>query len=49
MIFFIFSRNLLNKKLPKFYALVMQVSNNTYLFVASCEIKYTTYIVCLRL
>jgi hypothetical protein len=31
--------------MPKFYALVMQVSKNTYLFVASWEIKYATYIV----
>jgi hypothetical protein len=33
------------KKLPKFYAMGMKVSNNMYLFVMSCEIKYATYIV----
>jgi hypothetical protein len=32
------------KKLPKFYALVMQVSNNIYLLVSG-EIQYATYIV----
>jgi hypothetical protein len=32
------------KKLPKFDALVMQASNNIYLSMVSCEIKYVTYI-----
>jgi hypothetical protein len=31
--------------MPKFYALVLQVSKNTYLIVASFEIKYATYTV----
>ncbi len=35
--------------LPKYYALVMQVSKNTYLFLVSCEIKDATYIVGRRL
>jgi hypothetical protein len=35
--------------MPKCNALVMQVSKNTYLFVASCEIKYATYIADWRL
>jgi hypothetical protein len=35
--------------MPKFYALVMQVSKNTFLFGAKCEIKYTTYILDWRL
>ncbi len=33
------------KKLPKFDALVIQASNNIYLSMVSCEIKYVTYIV----
>ncbi len=37
------------KWMPKFHTLVMQVSKNTYLFVASWEIKYDTYIVNWRL
>jgi hypothetical protein len=31
--------------MPKFHTLVMQVSKNTYLFLAGWEIKYATYIV----
>jgi hypothetical protein len=47
--FIIFQETLSMKKLPKYYALVMQASNNIYLFVVSCEIKYATYIVGWRL
>ncbi len=45
----ILSWNFLSQKTAKDYALMMQALKNTYLFVVSCEIKYTTYVVSWRL
>ena len=35
--------------MPNFYTFVMQVSKTTYLFMASWEIKYATYIALWRI
>ena len=45
----IYLRNFISQKMAKDHALMMQASKNIYLYMVSCKIKYTTYIVSWRL